>query len=289
MIRKYLIKTTKLSRNELKEVKNLTLLCQNHDQFKTKLYWNIIEDRKIPEYDDFLLYVEGNLIAYLAAFVFKEEEAEITGMVHPKYRHQGHFKALLLDIFYELKRRGIKKYQLICNRESKIAEEYFKRLNTSFSHNELEMTTTTFLEIPNLPEVELREYTQDDILDLAQMDSVCFNTSFEKMVFRFLNNIGEKDRKVYVATYEGEKIGKVHIRLDENQKAYIHDLCIMPDYRRKKLGTAMVMKIMDVMRKKGIKVIFLDVEGQNESAINLYKQCGYDITAIYDFWTYVVE
>lgn len=288
-MRKYLIKTTKLSRNELKEIKNLSLLCQNHDKFKTKLYWNIIEDRKIPEYDDFLLYLEGNLIGYLAVFLFKEEEAELTALIHPKYRNQGHFKQLLMDGFFELKRRAIKKCQLICNRESKIAEEYFKRLNTTFSHSELEMTTSKFLSFPNLPDLELREYTQDDILDLAKMDSVCFNTAFEKMVFRFLNNIGEKDRKVYVATFEGEKVGKVHIRFDENQKAYIHDLCILPDYRRKKLATAMVMKIMELVSKKGVKIIFLDVEGHNESAINLYKQCGYDITAIHDFWTYSLE
>jgi ribosomal protein S18 acetylase RimI-like enzyme len=48
----------------------------------------------------------------------------------------------------------------------------------------------------------------------------------------------------------------------------------------------MVMQIMEMLENKKIKTIYLDVEGKNESAIKLYEQCGYEITAIHDFWAY---
>ncbi len=287
MIRRYLTKTTKLSKSELKEIKNLAILSHNIDKFKTKFYWNILEDRKLPEYDDYLLYVEGNLAGYVGVFAFKEDEVELTAIVHPKYRRQGYFKSLLTEIFAELVNRGFQKCLLICNREAQIAKQIAQRLNTSYSHAEYEMVSKTKPIFEDLPELELREYVKEDIIDLAQMDAICFNSSLDKMIFRFINSMGEKNRKVYVAiSGSGEKIGKVHLRYDEKNHAYIHDLCILPAFRRKRYATAMVMKVMEMLEKNRIKTIYLDVEGKNESAIKLYEQCGYEITAIHDFYTY---
>jgi ribosomal protein S18 acetylase RimI-like enzyme len=286
MIRKYLHKTTKLSKIELKDIRNLSILSQNLDHFKTKLYWNILEDRKLPEYDDFLLYIEGNLAAYVSVFAFKEEEIELSGIVHPKFRRQGLFKSLLNEIFIELAKRNFQKCLLICNRKSQAGNIIVNKLGTTFSHSEYEMVSKSVPTFNNLPNLLLREYTQDDIVDLAQMDAICFNSSLEKMIFRFINNVGEKNRKVYVALVAGEKIGKIHLRFDEKNHAYIHDLCILPAYRRKKLATAMVVQVMSILKEKKINKIYLDVEGKNISAIKLYEQCGYEVTAIHDFWSY---
>jgi ribosomal protein S18 acetylase RimI-like enzyme len=286
MIRRYLVKTTKLSKIELKEIRNLTILSQNIDHFRTKLYWNILEDRKLPEYDDFLLYIEGNLAAYVGVFAFKEEEIELSAIVHPKYRRQGHFKSILAEVLPGLVRRNFKKCFLICNRDAIAGNEVVRKLNSTFSHSEYEMVSKTVPHFNNLPALELREYTHEDIIDLAQMDAACFNSSLDKMIFRFINSIGEKNRKVYVAISGGEKIGKVHLRFDEKNHAYIHDLCILPIHRRKKFATAMVMQIHTLLNQKKIHRIYLDVEGENTSAIKLYEQCGYAITAIHDFWSY---
>lgn len=289
MIRRNFNKTTKPSKTELKEIKNLTIISHNLDGFKTKLYWNILEDRKLPEYDDFLLYIEGNLAAYIGVFAFKEEEIELTAIVHPKYRQQGYFKSLLSEVLVDVAKRGFRKCLMVCNREAPVANELTKRLNTVYSHSEYEMVSKVVPKFENLPQLELREYTKDDILDLAQMDAVCFNSSLDKMVFRFINSMGEKNRKVYVALHNDEKIGKVHLRFDEKNHAYIHDLCILPAHRRKKLATAMVMQIMEMLKQKKINTIYLDVEGKNSSAIKLYEQCGYEITAIHDFWAYDLD
>jgi ribosomal protein S18 acetylase RimI-like enzyme len=286
MIRRYLLKTTKLSKNELKEIKNLSIISHNIDGFKTKLYWNILEDRKLPEYDDFLLYVEGNLAAYVGVFAFKEEEVELTAIVHPKHRKQGHFKSLLQEVLPELRKRYFKNCLIICNRESEVANQVVKRLNTTFSHAEFEMVSKHIPKFSGLPEIKLREYISEDIIDVAQMDAICFNSSLDKMIFRFINAMGEKNRKVYVALVNDEKIGKVHLRLDEKNHAYIHDFCVLPQHRRKKYATAMVMQVMELLRSKKINHIYLDVEGKNPSAIKLYEKCGYEITAIYDFWRY---
>ena len=289
MIRKHFTKTTKLSRNELREVKNLATMSQNIDGFKTRFYWNIMEDRKLPEFDDFLLYIENNLAAYIGIFAFKEEEAELSVLINPKYRRQGYFKVLLTEAIFELHRRHFRKCLLICNRKATMASQIVQKLNAIHSHSEFEMTFKNSFAFNELPQIELREYQQEDIIELAQMDAICFDGLLEKMLFRFINTAKEKNRKIYIALYNNEKIGKVHLRFDDKNHAYIHDLCVLPAHQRKHFATAMVLKITALLIQKKMKAIYLDVESENVSAIKLYEKCGYEITNIQDFWRYDIS
>jgi ribosomal protein S18 acetylase RimI-like enzyme len=38
----------------------------------------------------------------------------------------------------------------------------------------------------------------------------------------------------------------------------------------------------------GFKVIYLDVEASNPNAIELYSKCGFETSAIHDFWRFPV-
>src|SRR5262245_56985602 len=104
---KQITKTSKLHKNELSSIKKLTEIAGTYDQYKIKLYWNILQNRQTQELNDFLYYVDGNLVAYLALFTFKINEAEISAVVHPKFRKQQIFKTLLEEANNEVKKRGI--------------------------------------------------------------------------------------------------------------------------------------------------------------------------------------
>lgn len=283
-----LVKTTKLGKSELRDMKKLVDICAKHDHFQTKLYWNILQDRKIPEFDDFLYYQDGNLIAYLGLFVFKEKEAELTAVVHPKYRHQGFFKRLYEEALTECKRRDISSLLLLCTRGQSPGEDLCKKLGGVYSHAEIEMT---FKNPPQLdaPKIELRDVGEPDVMELAKMDSACFGTDFDKMVFRFFSGLKDKHRIVWMATLDGQNVGKTHIRFDEGRRAYIHDLCVPVENQRKGVATGMVLAAIDKLKKMGYPTVFLDVEEKNPKAIGLYEKTGFEVTAIHDFYKLPVE
>lgn len=283
-----LVKTTKLGKGELRDIKKLVSICAKEDQFETKLYWNILQDRKIPEFDDFLFYQDGNLIAYMGLFVFKEKEAEVTACVHPKYRKQGLYSRLFEEALLECKRRSIETALLLCNRGENPGEDLCKNLGGVYSHAEIEMMHTQPIQI-DLPEIELREVGEPDVMELAKMDSVCFGTDFDKMVFRFFSGLKEKKRTVWMATLNGNNVGKTHIRFDEGRKAYIHDLCVPPENQRKGVASGMVNAAIIKLKKMGYPNIYLDVEEKNPKAIGLYEKTGFEITAIHDFYRYPIE
>jgi ribosomal protein S18 acetylase RimI-like enzyme len=286
---KQLTKVSKLGKTDLREIRKLVDICKKADGFETKFYYNILKDRRIPEFDDFFYYLNGNLVGYLAIFCFKENEAEVSACVHPKNRHQGIFKRLFAEACDELSRRGIQDALLLVQHGTQPAETICEHYNAKFSHAEHEMTAKRFVEIPDLPEVILRDVTKDDAMELARIDAAGFDTDFNKMVYRFLNGMNDKDRTVWMATHNGENIGKVHVRFDDDGRGYIHDLCVPPEHRRKRYAMSMVQETLVKLKKMGFKVVYLDVEATNPNAIELYSKCGFETTAIHDFWRYPLK
>jgi len=286
---KQLSKVSKLGKNELREIRKLVDICKKNDGFETKMYWNILKDRRIPEFDDFFYYIDGNLVGYLAIFCFKETEAEVSGCVHPKYRQQGVFKRLYEEALDELRRRNMNAALLLVQNGSEPAETIAAKWGAAYSHTEIEMTAKHDVQLPDLPDVQLRDISQEDVMELARIDSVSFNTDMDKMVYRFLSGLSEKDRVVWMATHNGQNIGKMHVRIDEGAKGYIHDLCVPPEHRRKGYAAAMVMESIKKMKTIGIKIPYLDVEKSNPNAIALYQKCGFENTAVHDFWRYFLK
>jgi ribosomal protein S18 acetylase RimI-like enzyme len=285
---KQLTKVSKLGKTDLREIRKLVDICKKADGFETKFYYNILKDRRIPEFDDYFYYLNGNLVGYLAIFCFKENEAEVSACVHPKNRHQGIFKRLFAEASDELRRRGIQDALLLVQHATQPAETICEHYNATFSHAEHEMTAKRFVDIPDLPEIILRDVTKDDAMELARIDAAGFDTDFNKMVYRFLNGMNDKDRTVWMATHNGENIGKVHVRFDEDGKGYIHDLCVPHEHRRKRYAMSMVQETLIKLKKMGFKVVYLDVEATNPNAIELYAKCGFETTAIHDFWRYPI-
>ena len=248
-----LVKTTKLGKNELKDIKKLVSICRKEDGFDTKLYWNILQDRKIPEFDDFLYYQDGNLIAYLGLFVFKDKEAEVSSCVHPKYRKQGLYTRLLEEAFSEMTRRNLHTALFLSYRGKEPAETIVKKFGGVYSHAEIEMTLLNDPPaIDNAPIIELCDVGESDVIELARMDAACFGTDYDKMVFRFFSGLKEKNRTVWMATLDGNNMGKVHIRFDDGRRAYIHDLCVPPTSQRKGIATGMVLTCITKTKKNGL-------------------------------------
>jgi ribosomal protein S18 acetylase RimI-like enzyme len=139
-------------------------------------------------------------------------------------------------------------------------------------------------DVNTLPPVQFRLATVEDIPLVAKMGTVSFNSKFTDNMTRFTENMQEKVRKIWlVSTSEHENVGKIHVRFDDNQTAFLHDLCIAPEFRGQDLAKAMIMQMMDMLRKQGQRVIALDVECDNTNALALYDRCGFVSVGAYDY------
>lgn len=64
-------------------------------------------------------------------------------------------------------------------------------------------------------------------------------------------------------------------RYRTGKTAYVHRLCVTPEFHNIGIGTATMRVLEDVLREKGVYVIRLDAFSQNPYAIKLYEKLGY--------------
>jgi ribosomal-protein-alanine N-acetyltransferase len=91
-----------------------------------------------------------------------------------------------------------------------------------------------------------------------------------------------------VAEENGEVVGYIMCRIELGlsnfglsgiiKKGHIVSVAVLPQYRRKGVGKALIAEAMEGMRLYDVKQCFLEVRATNTPAINLYKKLGFQIT-----------
>src|SRR2546421_8527335 len=111
-----------LSPAEIAECEQLVSLCNSYEDLHMQLSREMLEERSGKENDDFLYYQDGMLVGYLSLMSWGIEERELhLGVVHPNYRRQGIFRALLEAAKAECASQGTRKFALICEDSSSSA------------------------------------------------------------------------------------------------------------------------------------------------------------------------
>jgi len=62
------------------------------------------------------------------------------------------------------------------------------------------------------------------------------------------------------------------------RKGHIISIATMEAHRGKGIGTNLIEKAMDEMRKGGCKEVFLEVRVTNDDAVRLYRKLGFQVT-----------
>jgi ribosomal protein S18 acetylase RimI-like enzyme len=74
------------------------------------------------------------------------------------------------------------------------------------------------------------------------------------------------------------EIMKLASKCDPKKVAYIHNICIDPDLRRKKIGSRLYQEFFKKMEEKEYQKIFLIINPMNKLSINYHKSLGFDIS-----------
>ncbi|HEM55549.1 GNAT family N-acetyltransferase [Caldisericum sp.] len=112
-----------------------------------------------------------------------------------------------------------------------------------------------------------KDHTKDVLKALYQNEKNLY--SFKHTIFIEVN--GKIILKNLIKAYT--KIGKVL-----RDEYYISNVAIYPEFRGSGLGTKLMLYAEQTASKRNLKYLSLDVERENETAINLYKKLGYKIT-----------
>ncbi len=126
----------------------------------------------------------------------------------------------------------------------------------------------------------LEEYAYTHMDDVkAYMDWLWRRDS--KGIFKAINNnkivgfvAGDSN---WFSKKRGSKVGAVH------------EIVVLPSFRGRGIGTALMEKVLSYFRDKGLSVVELWVGDENHRAIDFYKNLGFKEEGRYNYWIRMVK
>ncbi|WP_066372251.1 ribosomal protein S18-alanine N-acetyltransferase [Neobacillus fumarioli] len=118
-----------------------------------------------------------------------------------------------------------------------------------------------------------RYMREEDIDQVLEVEHASFTLPWSREAF--YNEIHNNKFAVYIVLEHEERIigyCGVWIVVDE---AHVTNVAILPAYRGRKLGEAMMRKLMSVSREMGAKRMTLEVRVSNYIAQSLYRKMGF--------------
>lgn len=272
------------SDENLQQLRRLSQFCQQTDGYPAKIYWDALEAR-VGNLDPltFVLFDRGEMVAWISGFLFTADQAEVTGLVHPRFRHQGIFQNLFQQLVTALTALHIKSCLLICHVQANNTLNKLVQSGARFHHSEIDMFATQIVSSAKFSPVELFPSGIEEIELLLKIHKQCFPTPIDQVRHRFLNTLAEPSREVFIAKIAGKPMGKIHVK-DERSHILIHDFCIIPEYQHQGYGRSLLLSWYEDWGKNSTDKLFkVEVLGDNKPALALYQGCGFAIKAEYIF------
>ena len=273
-----------LDNNAYNEILNIEKICKQHDN----LFGNVFLDTSLNVYPNiksvFFLYDDGKLISILSMLIPTQQEAEISAFTLPEYRHNGYFNILLSKALQELRKFNIQDILFVCERQSISGKIVIASLNAHYDFSEYLMRFREEGYTPgNICRLSLIKPSLKDLEKIIDISMRSFDDSYEDAKSRVDDCRESNLREQYLAVLNDNIIGLCSINLEEDEVS-IFGLGIVPEYRRRGYGKELLHLAVDSLMQRGKSKISLMVNHENSSAIELYKQSGFQIAATFEYY-----
>lgn len=133
---------------------------------------------------------------------------------------------------------------------------------------------------------KLRKFNINDLERITSINRACLPENYSDYFFLDLHR--RFAETFIVAEENGEVVGYIMCRIETGlssfvfrglvKKGHIVSVAVLPQYRRKGIGEALVVKAMENMRLYKAKHCFLEVRVANTAAVDLYRKLGFEVS-----------
>lgn len=126
----------------------------------------------------------------------------------------------------------------------------------------------------------------NDLDSVTHINQLCLPENYTD--FFYLDLYRRFPDTFIVAEVEGKTVGYIMCRIEVGlsnlrlpglvKKGHVVSVAVLPEYRNKGVGKALVTKAMEGMKAYGAKQLYLEVRVTNEQAVTLYKKLGLEVS-----------
>ena len=123
-----------------------------------------------------------------------------------------------------------------------------------------------------MPEIIIREMQPSDITEIMEIERKSFTTPWSELAF--LNEMYDPHSIAKVAVLKNNISGYICVK-QISDEGHIRNLAVRPDLRRHGIANAFIKEVLDELRKKGCKHLYLEVRISNLGARKFYERIGF--------------
>jgi len=125
------------------------------------------------------------------------------------------------------------------------------------------------------PPLSIRNYQEGDLETLFDIDQTCFPADIAFSQREFIFYLSHPKSIARVAEEPGRILGFVLAIIETRRSAHLITLDVVPEARRRRIGTALMDAFHLEMGSQGIGISILEVAVENMPARRLYEKLGY--------------
>lgn len=241
---------------------------------------SITEDK-----NEFLAWFGDRLVGFIGICSFGGSTMEVNGMVEPDFRKHGIFTSLFDKVKVEWLRRSSLPMLLLTDRKSLSGQAFVKKTGAIHEHSEYEMIldVNNHVMTLNSESISLRKASNEDANQIMVQNSIYFGDTMEHTSLIMPEEEEKRGLTIYIAEVAHNIVGKVNLQKTGDLGA-IYGLGILPEFRGRGLGRALLLKAVDVFKSDGFERVMLQVEAMNDTALSLYLSCGFEMTSTMDYY-----
>ena len=118
----------------------------------------------------------------------------------------------------------------------------------------------------------LTNMRQEHVAQVAALEKLCFRDPWsENSVASELNNA----LSLWLVAVDGERVAGYVGSQTVMDESDMMNVAVHPDYRKQGIATALILGLVEELRKRGSRSLTLEVRASNETAISVYSKLDF--------------
>jgi ribosomal protein S18 acetylase RimI-like enzyme len=285
-----------LGPDDLSAIRHLVEICEAADHAPVRISWTMLQARAGLLPLDVCCYLDGLLVGYLFMDHYDPKERETVILVHPAYRRRGIGQALLAEAREPCRQMGVERIVLLCERRVPAGAAFCERVGARFDFAEHEMALGEFQpRNARASDLLFRRAEASDLDALVAIQASSFGEPEDEVRPRIIDRWQDPTSRRYIVTFSPaqtgstEPVGMVRLAAEAGETG-IYGLGVAPAYQGRGYGRQIVEEAIRIARAENPQqAIMLDVAVSNTRAFNLYRSCGFQVRATYDYYALPVD
>lgn len=118
----------------------------------------------------------------------------------------------------------------------------------------------------------ITKMTESHVAQVAELEKLCFRDPWsENSVASELNN----PLSLWLVAVDGDRVAGYVGSQTVMDESDMMNVAVHPDYRKQGIATALILGLVEELRKRGSRSLTLEVRASNETAISVYRKLDF--------------